>query len=204
MYKMILTLTLLIIVGCGKKEESSPTEPIHPVQETASNAYTPRFSAQTKGLKEEKLWDLYKVARADANEQIALGNLNESIDALLLAAECAVALKRHDIAAWQFSNAANSSIQLFKKLTDHDKREAMARDMRRGESKSEYLAETRKIFEQDQNLLTSAMHYLTEAQEHDAQVNRQDEKRKERKEREETIEKNMQFLMSTMSFIKSK
>ena len=45
------------------------------------------------------------------------------------------------------------------------------------------------------------MHYLKEAQKHDEQVSREDEKRKERKEREEIIQKNQHFIMSTMMFI---
>lgn len=203
MYKIILPIVALLLLSCGKKEEPAQVEPIKTTQEDPNAAYAPRFGSITKGLNEEKLWERYKAARADAKEQIALSNLNESIDALLLAAECAVALERHDIAAWQFNNAAKSSIDLFKKITDYEKRESMAREMKRGETKNAYIEETRQIFKKDKTLLIAALQYLKEAKKHDDLVLRNDEKRKERKEREEAIEGNFAFIKSTLFFATS-
>ncbi len=129
-----------------KTESSVTTTPV-----ALDGSYTFLHEGEIASLSVGELWATYKAARAEAKTLKADGNLQKSIEKLLLAAECTVKLNRPDVAAWQFNNAGKQAIDLFVEKTGY----------------AGYKKVHQSLYNQNRAILEKGLTYLKKAQEMD-------------------------------------
>ncbi len=202
----VLLLIIFFLFGCEKsvkeeekteKNDSSSSE-INQSNKTvkkASEIDPTKTDISPVGedvLSEAEMWAEYKAAKDAALEAKEKENLEDLKLALLRAASFAKKLDRPDIVAWQLNNIGYYSIQEFKKKTDYDQRMHTIETLNYGEEKKEYIAKTRKVFQEQMSLLTVAEKHLSDALEFDKKLND--------KNRTEKINSNLRFIEWVQNF----
>ncbi len=160
------------------EKETNKTKTIKTAVTTpVDGEYQFQYNCVITDLSVGDLWTTYKSARAEAKTLKANGNLEKSIEKLLLAAECTMKLNRPDVAAWQFNNAGKQAIDLFVEKTGY----------------SSYKSVHQSLYEQHKAILLQGKSYLNKAKE-------MDDKESDAK-RTDMIERNLNFINNILKQI---
>lgn len=201
MKKTLALAALLLVVGCGKKEDKKePVKTPVEVKDTVVTApkkvypkrYVYKFDSLLNSQNVGQRWATYKSSRAESKTNIAAKEYDKAIENLLLAGETTIKLERPDIAAWQFNNAGKCAIDLFSQNVDYQKRVSKINSMPKGDEKTEYLIECQKAYEEEMELLIYGKLYLDLAE----ALNEDDYN----KGRFSAISNNKQFIKEIVSF----
>jgi hypothetical protein len=127
----------------------------------------------------KKTWADFKMAKAEAEEAKAGGDLETITGKLLVLADISTSLERPDISAWQYNNIAYYSIEEFKKKTDYANLMSKVESATDEKDKSALIDGAKKVIGENISILTTAKEYLEKARKLDEglTVDRKDENR---------------------------
>lgn len=202
MKRVFAIAALVLVVGCGKKDESSKEKPAEKVvtKDTVvvapEKVYPKRYKYSHDSLLNaqnvSERWATYNSSRAQSKTDIANKDYLSAIDNLLLAGETTIKLERPDIAAWQFNNAGKCAIDYFSQKVEYQKRVAKINRMPHGDEKTAYMKECQTAYEKEMEVLVYGKLYLDLAED----LNEDDYQ----KGRFSAISNNKQFIKEVMSF----
>ncbi len=178
-----------------REKKSAITKPKTDSKQTVQKpeAEKTRKTSKTKIKSISELWKIYKKAKEKATAAIESGNIEQIVEQLEIAGESALQLGRDDIAAWQFNNIGHYSIEEFKKRTNYDDRIRAMATMSSGKEKSDFIRETKNLFNGEVDLLDQAKKNLEKAQIIDDEL--------EKSRRTETIVRNLDFINWVYDFL---
>jgi len=176
-----------------KTEETKQVDPEKKQVEKIIEKTTDNISE--KEITSAQLWQKYRESREASKEALNNSQFQQAIDRLKVAAINAEKLDRGDLAAWQYNNIGYYSILEFKGITNYDYRLHQLRAITEKEANKQYLADTKKVFNDNIKILRDAKIHLERALEIDASYTE--------KNRTEKIKSNLQFINWIENFIKN-
>lgn len=144
-------------------------------------------------VRTENLWNIYRKCKTGAEKAKEHGDYKKSIELTLQGADAAIKLKRPDIAAWQYNNAAKHAIDYYIAETKFQERMRKAAEIKDSEKKSALKKETKSIMNSNLSILEEAETYLSSAKKYDEV--------KSDPKRVSAIKSNMNFIKEMRSII---
>jgi len=209
---IISVIAILLIIGCNSKKTETEKELLEsykneektnpttiPIQEPKLEETTKQAEVNEKeSLIEDEatLWESYRSAKAAATEAEAKGEYEKRAKHLQEAARYANALQRFDIEAWQNNNAGFALIQDFKKKTNYINLMNKLNSLKLKTEINQFSKETRKLLNNEKEILLEAKDYLAQAKEIDNNL--------EKSSRTTTIVSNIIFINDVLNFLEFK